>query len=230
MTSSRRKLLALGAAAVLAVAGLGWWALAPKGGAMPTANISLTAMSANAGTVAEHPEGYFELTLGAEDAPITFIEYGSFTCPHCARHHMEVFPRLMAEYIETGKMRYIYREVYFDRFGLWAGIVARCAGPERYKGMVELLYARQDDWARGQSDAQIFENLRRLGRVAGMSDDQIDACAADEDMARMLVTVYQRNAAADDITSTPSFVINGRRHGNMAYSEMQRILDGLIDG
>jgi hypothetical protein len=76
-----------------------------------------------------------EMSLGNPDAPVTVIEYASFTCPHCRTFHDGPFKELKANYIDTGKIHFIYREVYFDRFGLWAGMLARCAGPERYFGI-----------------------------------------------------------------------------------------------
>ena len=221
------------AAAALAIIGGGalFWTSGQRTAApLPgLSDLGLAPSAASAEEAGDAHEGYFELVLGAEDAPITFIEYGSFTCPHCATHHRNVFPRLVEEYIETGKMRYIFREVYFDRFGLWAAMVARCTGPERYEGMVSLLFERQAQWARG-SDAEVFNSLRRLGRLAGMTDDEIDACAQDRDTQRMLVTLYQENTSRDGINSTPSFVINGQRFNNMAWDDLRAILDGKIDG
>lgn len=226
------KIAAVAALALALVAGGGlfWTSSQRSAVAVPgLTELGLSPSAASAQAAEIDREGYFELVLGAEDAPITFIEYASFTCPHCATHHRNVFPLLMEEFIETGKMRFILREVYFDRFGLWAGMVARCTGPERYKGMVSLLFERQAQWARG-SDAEVFDNLRRLGRLAGMTDDEIDACAQDRDMQRMLVSVYQENAARDGINSTPSFVINGQRYNNMAWSDLRALLNSKLDG
>ena len=81
-----------------------------------------------------------EMILGSDDAKIEIVEYASYTCPHCATFHTEVYPRLKNEYIETGKVRFVYREVYFDKFGLWASMIARCAGPEKFFGLTELIY------------------------------------------------------------------------------------------
>ena len=76
-----------------------------------------------------------ERTMGSPDAPVTLVEYAMFTCPHCANFHKEVFPRIKEEYIDTGKVRLVYREVYFNRPSLWAAMIARCAPPERYFGI-----------------------------------------------------------------------------------------------
>lgn len=166
-----------------------------------------------------------EMSMGNPDAPVTVIEYASFTCPHCRTFHEGPFKELKANYIDTGRIHFIYREVYFDRFGLWAGMLARCAGPDRYFGMAEMIYATQQEWIGNGDPATIAENLRRMGRTAGLTDEQVDACLQDADMAQAMVAVYQQNAAADGIESTPSFVINGEKYSNMTYEEFSAILE-----
>lgn len=176
---------------------------------------------------AANPPEIAEMRLGNPDAPVTVIEYASFTCPHCATFHEGPFKQLKTDYIDTDKINFIYREVYFDRFGLWAAMLARCAGPERYFGMADMIYAGQREWTNGDP-ATIAENLRRMGRTAGLSNDEVNACLQDGEMARALVANYQENAEADGIDSTPSFVINGRKYTNMPYDEMRDIIDQAL--
>lgn len=173
--------------------------------------------------------GVAEMALGPEDAPVTVIEYASFTCPHCANFHTSVFKDLKENYVDTGKVRFVYREVYFDRLGLWAGMTARCGGPERYFGITDLLYEQQSEWVGSGNPGEVAENLRRIGRVAGLSDEQLDACLQDAEKAQALVAVYQQNAAADDISATPAFVINGEKYSNMNYRDFAAVLDGLLE-
>ncbi|MEM8537930.1 MAG: DsbA family protein [Pseudomonadota bacterium] len=168
--------------------------------------------------------GVVEMTLGEDDAAVTLIEYASFTCPHCRTFHENTFKQLKADYIDTGKVKFVYREVYFDRFGLWAGMVARCAGPDRYFGVVDLIYENQSEWTRGEP-AAIAENLKRIGRLAGVENEQLDACLADGEKAQALNAFFQQNAQADGIQATPSFVINGETHSNMSYTDMKALLD-----
>jgi protein-disulfide isomerase len=168
-----------------------------------------------------------EMSIGNPDASVTVIEYASFTCPHCAAFHAETFKDLKADYIDTDKINFIYREIYFDRFGLWAAIVARCGdGAEnRFFGIAEMLYAQQQDWARQSDAAAIVERLRRIGKTAGLSDPQLDQCFTDPDNAQKLYARYLQQSEADGITSTPSFVINGEKYANMPYDELKAILD-----
>jgi protein-disulfide isomerase len=169
-----------------------------------------------------------EMSLGNPDAEVTVVEYASFTCPHCRTFHEGPFKDLKENYIDTGRIHFIYREVYFDRFGLWAGMLARCAGPERYFGMVDMIYAGQQDWIGNGDPATIADNLRKMGRTAGMTDEEVNACLQDADMARAMVAVYQQNAEADAVESTPSFIIDGEKYSNMSYDEFSRILDDKL--
>lgn len=193
-----------------------------------TPQATLIPAAANAQTAADvDTSGILEMTQGAEDAPVTVVEYASFTCPHCANFHKGPYKELKENYIDTGKVKFVYREVYFDRYGLWAGMVARCGGAERYFGITDLIYDQQSDWARGEP-AQIAENLRRIGRTAGLTDDQLDSCLTDSAKAEALVALYQKNAEADEINSTPSFIVNGEKYGNMSYAAFADLIDGKI--
>ncbi|MEM6482091.1 MAG: DsbA family protein [Pseudomonadota bacterium] len=217
----------------LAVAGGGviWW--------MERDNPSQTVGSAeqDAGSTPDDPDSavdtssIVEMTMGDENAPVTIIEYASYTCPHCASFHADQFKKLKTEFIDTGEVHFIYREVYFDGAGIWASIVARCAGPERFFGVSDLIYAEQREWlGSGQDPVAIADNLRRIGKVAGIDEAQLQACLSDETKAQTLVAWYQKNAAAHDVTSTPTLIINGEKHGNMSYSALKEIVEGLISG
>ncbi len=169
-----------------------------------------------------------EMVMGDPEAPITVIEYASFTCPHCANFHTGPFQQLKANYIETGKVRFIYREVYFDRVGLWAGMVARCGGPKMYFDISDRIYTQQSSWARGETAFEILANLSRIGLDAGLSEEQVGTCLNDTAKAEALVAVFEQNAAADRIQATPSFVINGELHANMPYAEFADLLDAKL--
>lgn len=169
-----------------------------------------------------------EMVQGSEGAPVTVIEYASYTCPHCAAFHAGPYKQLKSDYIDTGKVKLIYREVYFDRFGLWASMIARCAGPDRFFGVTDLMYSGQQTWARAGEPAQIVAELRKIGRLAGVSDDQLDVCLQDASKAQTLVAWYQVNAEADDITSTPSFVIDGTKYANMSYEDMSARIETAL--
>ncbi|WP_204112436.1 DsbA family protein [Shimia biformata] len=219
------RLLPIALVVLVALAGGIWWVSQP---ATTSAGVELPAFGA--AQASESSVEVTEMVLGSEDAPVTMIEYASFTCPHCASFHQNVFKQLKADYIDTGKVRFIYRDVYFDKFGLWAAMVARCGGEEKFFGISDLLYKSQSEWSRAGDPVAIADSLRKIGRLAGLTDDQLNSCLTDEAKAKTLVGWYQENVAKDDISGTPSFVINGKKHSNMSYDEMKSLLDPLVDG
>lgn len=168
------------------------------------------------------------MSLGPAEAKVTIVEYASFTCPHCATFHTAVFKDLKKDYIDTGKVRFEFREVYFDRYGLWAAMMARCGGEVRYFGVTDILFNTQQEWAATEDAAAVVESLKRIGRTAGMDDAALDACMADAAMAEGLVAQYQENATRDGVEGTPTLLINGEKHSNMAYADLKAIIDPLL--
>ncbi|MQQ08152.1 thioredoxin domain-containing protein [Epibacterium sp. SM1979] len=171
-----------------------------------------------------------EMVQGAEDAPVTIIEYASYTCPHCARFHEDGYKKLKEEFIDTGKVKFVYREVYFDRYGLWASMMARCAGPEKFFGITDLLFKGQSDWARAGGPNEIVAELRKIGLLAGVEGEALDACLQDGAKAQTLVTWYQENATADKVEATPSFVLNGNLIRNQPYDDMKALIEAELEG
>ncbi|WP_412509123.1 DsbA family protein [Roseovarius sp. SYSU LYC5161] len=227
-----KSLIAGGAIALAVAAGAFFWT-GNAGGqgetALPTGAVNAQEAGEEAGQV--DVSGIVEMTMGPEDADVTVVEYASFTCPHCATFHENQFKKLKADYIDTGKVHFIYRDVYFDRLGLWASMVARCGGRDRFFGISEMLYDQQRDWiGSGDDPVQIANNLRRIGKVAGLDEDKLESCLADIGKAQALVTWFEANAEADDITSTPTLIINGEQYSNMGYDELKAILDEELAG
>ena len=222
-----RSLLLAGAAALLLA---GAYTLFPQSQPLPGASALLpgAAMAQTADEAEIDTSTIIEMTMGAEDAPITMIEYASYTCPHCADFHENAFKQIKADYIDTGKVKFIYREVYFDRYGLWASMVARCAGPDRFFGVNDLLFSTQSEWVRAGEAPAIVEELKKIGRLAGLDNDTLDACLQDGDKARTLVKWYQENATIDDVKGTPSFVIDGEKVSNQSYAEFKALFDGKL--
>ncbi len=169
-----------------------------------------------------------DMEEGNPDAAVTIIEFASFTCPHCAHFNQTVYRQIKEAYIDTNLVRFIYREVYFDAYGLWAALVARCGGEMRYFGIVDILYAEQSEWAHSDDSNVVAENLRRIGRRAGMTDEQLNTCLTDRPMAMSLMQTYQNNVEEFAVRGTPSFVINGTMHTNMGFDEFRAIIDPLL--
>lgn len=195
--------------------------------------LALSAMASSALTVLPsamlaQDAGVEDMFIGDADAPVTVIEYASFTCPHCATFHTGVLPELKTAYVDTGKVKFVHREVFFDRYGLWASLIARCDGGLRYFGIIDRVYQEQSEWV--SNDPSITaDNLRRIGLSSGLTQDQVESCLNDRARAEALVGWFQENSNRDGINSTPSFVINGEKHSNMGSAEFARLLDGLLE-
>ncbi|MCF2871354.1 DsbA family protein [Octadecabacter sp. G9-8] len=200
--------------AIVAVAGGAWFMNRDTG---PTTTIASTETASNFDVV--------EMIQGNPDASVQVLEYASYTCPHCASFHANQYQQIKENYIDTGLIGFTYREVYFDQPGLWASMVARCGGEMRFFGISNLLYENQQGWARAGDGAAISAALRNIGKVAGLSDAELDVCMADADQAQELMAWYRSNADADDVQGTPTFFINGEKYSNMNYADFSAVLD-----
>ena len=169
---------------------------------------------------------YMEMSKGNDDAPVVFVEYASLTCPACAAFHSNVYPKLNEEYIETGKVKFIHREIYFDKAGLWAALTARCTnGVNRYFGMLDLLYSEQPNWSRYESNDKIVDSLLKISAKSGIEKAKAISCLEDQEKALDLVNEFQIYVNKDAIESTPTFIINGKKYANRSYDELKKLID-----
>jgi protein-disulfide isomerase len=171
-----------------------------------------------------------DFSLGNADAPVKIVEYASFTCGHCANFHENVFKPLKRDYIDTGKVHFTQREVYFDRYGLWAAMVARCGGEMKYFGISDILFSTLQDWAGSQDPTVVVQNLKTIGLSAGLTADQLDVCMKDAAMADAMVKQFEANMQSDGVEGTPTLFINGEKHPNMAYDDLKAIIDAKLAG
>ena len=192
--------------------------------AAPATEAPAGGTAAPAAAEAATPALVEDLYLGEESAPLTIYEYASFTCPHCAAFHKDVFPALKSEYIDTGKVRFVQRDVYFDQVGLWAGILARCDESKFYP-VAGMLMDEQSEWLGAQDGAALVENLRKVGAKAGMTAEQMDTCWNDTARVESLVATFQKNSTEDKIEGTPSFIIGGELVPNQSWDDMKVIID-----
>lgn len=224
----RRTLLLSGAAAATAFGGYNLYATFTGAPSLPGSTLIEpgAAMAQSEGEI--DTSRVIDLVLGNPDAAVTIMEFASYTCPHCATFHSTVFQQLKTAYIDTGLVRFEYREVYFDAYGLWASLVARCGGEMRYFGISEMLYNEHREWTQGADGAAVADNLRRIGRRAGLTDEALNACMADRDLAMAMMQTYQTGMEEYGIRGTPAFVINGETYSNMSFAEFQQIIDPLL--
>ena len=169
-----------------------------------------------------------DFSIGAPDAKVQMTEYASFTCPHCANFHDTVFKALKADYIDTGKVHFTYREVYFDRPGLWAAMIARCGGDMRYFGIHDMLFSKQAEWLASQDPVAIVDALKAIGISAGLDQASLDTCLNDQAMAEAMGKQFEANMAADGVTGTPTLFVNGAKHSNMTYEELAALIEAEL--
>lgn len=221
MTLTRRSLMALAPAALA------------LGAALPRLALAETTTDS---TPAPAADSIVDFGVGDPNAKLTLSEYLSFTCPHCEHFHSTLYPKLKADYIDKGLLRLEYHEVYFDKFGLWGAMLARCGGEMRYAGIVDLLYDRQRDWAATDDPTVAVAELKKIGLIAGIDEATADACLKDQGVAQALVGHYkaslERDFPNDSFHGTPSFLLNGvvnsEINANMDYADLKAILDAEL--
>ena len=191
------------------------------------AGLPALAQQANMVPLAElaDPGPLGDMIMGAENAPVTIIEYASMTCPHCAHFTIETFPKLKERYIDTGKVRYIFREFPLDPLAAGASMLARCADKDKYFSLIDLLFHMQDKWAVQNPLEPLFDVVKQ----AGFSRESFNACldTRSNEASRKILTGIEsiRNRAADKfkVTSTPTFFINGKRvAGALSIEELDK--------
>jgi protein-disulfide isomerase len=167
-----------------------------------------------------------DMAMGNPKAKVTVIEYASAACPHCARFNNDVFPAFKKKYVDTGKVRYVYREFLTEPVEVAAAgaLLARCAGKAKY-------FAVLDDFFHGQAQAYQSGDIRSLifevGKKAGLTEPQITACLSDEAAAKALNGRVQSYSDAG-VDSTPTFVINGQKLGDLDHEVELADLDAAI--
>jgi protein-disulfide isomerase len=164
-------------------------------------------------------------SLGPENAPVTIIEYASMTCPHCARFAVDVFPKLKEQYIDTGKVRFIFREFPFDALAAGAFMLARCTEKDKYFPLIETLFQEQSKWVVQKP----MEPLLAIAKQAGFTEDSFKACLANQKVLEGIEWVRNRATEKFKVDATPTFFINGEMHkGEMSLDEMEKVIQPYL--
>lgn len=159
--------------------------------------------------------------MGNANAPITIIEYSSLTCPHCAKFHVETFPKVKSDWIDTGKARLIYRDMPWDAWAQATAMIAHCSG-DRYFAFLNAFFRTQDQWAHNSQPLPAIKTIAKLG---GMSEDQVDKCLEDRGLLNEINARKDEGLNQLHVDSTPTFIINGKLYsGDMAYDQFAKLL------
>ena len=171
------------------------------------------------------PPGLGDRSLGKDDAAVTIVEYASMTCPHCAHFHETTYPELKKRYIDTGKVRFIFREFPLDSLAAGAAMLARCADKSKFFPLIETLFQQQRTWAVEPP----IPPLLAIAKQAGFSEKSFDACLSDQKMLEAIQNEQKRAADKFGVNSTPTLFVNGKmQKGGTSIEELAKIIDPLL--
>ncbi len=185
------------------------------------------AMAQSASDVAK-PVSLPDMVIGPATAPVTITEYASMTCPHCAAFNEQVFPKIKSEYIDTGKVRYIFREFPLDIKAAAGSMLSRCIAngdAPKYFAVTDMLFRSQNDWVTKNTT----ETLTRIGRQAGLSQQQVEACLKDQALLDKIAADQKYASEVLRVDSTPTFFINGEKiKGEASFEEFAKKINPLL--
>ena len=185
------------------------------------------AMAQGASDVAK-PVSLPDMALGPANASVTVTEYASMTCPHCAAFNENVFPKIKSEYIDSGKVRYVFREFPLDIKAAAGSMLARCIAKEdsgKYFAVIDMLFKQQNDWVVKNTT----ETLTRIGKQAGLSQQQVDDCLKDQSLLDKIAADQKFASEVLKVNSTPTFFINGEMvKGATSFEEFDKKIKALL--
>lgn len=210
---------ALSLTGLAAVAGLSPWRLLGEAQAQDAAAI--------AADVAK-PVSLPDMALGPKDAAVTITEYASMTCPHCARFAEDVFPKIKTEYIDTNKIRYVFREFPLDIKAAAGAMLARCIAKDdagKYFAVIDTLFRSQDTW----TGSKTTESLKLIGKQTGLTEAEVESCLKDQALLDKIAADQKYANEVLKVNSTPSFFINGDLvKGEIAFEDFKKKIDPLL--
>jgi protein-disulfide isomerase len=185
------------------------------------------AMAQAAADVAK-PVSLPDMALGPKDAAVTITEYASMTCPHCAAFNEQVFPKIKSEYIDTGKVRYIFREFPLDIKAAAGSMLSRCIAKDdaaKYFAVTDMLFRQQSDWVVKNTT----ETLTRIGKQAGLTQQQVEACLKDQALLDKIAADQKYASDVLKVDSTPTFFVNGEKiKGETSFEEFAKKINPLL--
>ncbi|AMA59603.1 MULTISPECIES: DsbA family protein [unclassified Bradyrhizobium] len=200
--------------------------LAALAGLSPLRFVS-EAMAQAAADVAK-PVSLPDMALGPNDAAVTITEYASMTCPHCAAFNEQVFPKIKKEYIDTGKVRYIFREFPLDIKAAAGSMLSRCIAngdASKYFAVTDMLFRQQNDWVLKNTT----ETLTRIGKQAGLTQQQVEACLKDQALLDKIAADQKYASDVLKVDSTPTFFINGEKiKGETSFEDFAKKINPLL--
>jgi protein-disulfide isomerase len=163
--------------------------------------------------------------IGEASAPVTVIEYASLSCHHCARFHTRTWPTLKSKYVDTGHVRFIFREFPLNTLALAATMLTRCIEDDKWYELLDRLYQTQETWTHSK---QPVEALAEVAAQAGMTQPQFDRCLDDKSLVKDIVA-FARRGLELGVSSTPTFFVNGQKHvGALTIEDFEKVLEPML--
>jgi hypothetical protein len=167
-----------------------------------------------------------DIVLGEEKAKVTVIEYASMTCSHCADFHKNAYQDIKKRYIDTGKIKFVFRAFPLDEPALRGSMLARCAGPQRFYKFTDVMFSTQPNWAYAKNYLEILSNIGKLG---GLSGEEFEKCMANTDLEKKIMQAKFDATSVLSVRSTPSFFINGNIYkGAHNFEYFSKVLDEAL--
>lgn len=170
-------------------------------------------------------EALTELVFGKDDAPIEVLEYASLSCPACKRFHDEVFPKLKEEYIDTGKIKFVFRDFPTNTPGMAAAMIARCAGPQKHAGMVDIFFDTQGQWGRAENPLQA---MTMVSRMAGLGPGDVDACVKNTELYDAIRAGADKAHKEMGVNATPTVIVAGEKLEHSSYEAVKEAIDAAL--
>jgi protein-disulfide isomerase len=186
------------------------------------------AMAQGAAADVAKPVSLPDMAVGPADASVTIVEYASMTCPHCAAFTEQVFPKIKSEFIDTGKIRFVFREFPLDIKAAAGSMLARCIAKTdagKYFAVVDLLFKQQNEWA----GPKTTEVLKRIGKQAGLTEQNVEDCLKDQALLDKIAADQKYANEVLKVNSTPTFFINGEMlKGETSFEEFAKKINPLL--
>jgi protein-disulfide isomerase len=177
--------------------------------------------------ISDNNDAMKEMVLGNQKAKITVIEYASLGCPHCAQFHSGTYQDVKKNYIDTGKIKFIFRDFPLGTPALAASMISRCSGSAKYFGMIDIFFQGQKQWSQAENP---MTALKKIARFGGMSATDVDDCLQNQELLDYIQSTARDGGEKHKINSTPSFVIDGETHsGGLPYADFKKLLDKALN-
>ncbi|MFC4347491.1 DsbA family protein [Kordiimonas lipolytica] len=164
-----------------------------------------------------------DIVYGAADAPVEVIEYGSMTCPHCGHFASDTFPQVKKELIETGKIRFVFRNFVRDRYDMAVAVISRCTADVNVtKQLLDAYFTRQDEWMRAQNP---YEVIAAIATESGIAQDEMSRCISDQEAQKHLAEMTQNGIETYKINGIPYIMVNGKHLAGHSFEDVKEAVE-----